>query len=52
MERRRYVDRENKIIVTDMRMLCWMSNKIRHDKIKYENIRKSIGISNIVKKFV
>ena len=34
---------ENQVSVAEMRMLCWMSGKNRHDRIRNDTIRESRG---------
>jgi len=43
---------ENQINVAEMRMLRWMSGKIRHDRIRNDTIRERVGVAPIVEKLV
>ncbi|KAL5150901.1 Mediator of DNA damage checkpoint protein 1 [Glycine soja] len=43
---------ENKVGVAEMRMLRWMCDKTRQDKIRNEAIRERVGIAPIVEKMV
>ncbi|RZC05226.1 Protein RER1B isoform E [Glycine soja] len=43
---------ENKVGVTEMRMLRWMCGKTRQDKIRNEAIRERVGVAPIVEKMV
>ena len=43
---------ENKLHVAKMRMLNWMSEHIRLDRIRNECIREKVGITLIVEKIV
>lgn len=42
---------ENKVSVVEMRMLCWIYGKTRHNKIKNDNIREC-WVTPIVEKMV
>ena len=43
---------ENQVSVAEMRMLCWMSGKNRHDRIRNDTIRERVGVAPIVEKLV
>ncbi|KAL5184284.1 Nicotinate phosphoribosyltransferase 1 [Glycine soja] len=43
---------ENKVGVAEMRMLRWMCDKTRQDKIRNEAIRERVGVAPIVEKMV
>jgi len=43
---------ESKVSVVEMRMLRWMSDKTRHDKIRNDIIRERVGVAPIVEKLV
>lgn len=43
---------ENKVSVLEMRMLRWLSGKIRRDKIRNDDIRENIGVAPIVEKML
>lgn len=43
---------ENKVSVTEMRMLRWMCSKSKRDKIRNDNIRESVGVAPTVEKMV
>lgn len=43
---------KSKIIAEKMRMVCWMSDKTRRDRIKNGNIRERISVAPIIVKMV
>ena len=45
---------ENQVSVAEMRMLCWMSGKTRHNMIRNDTIRERerVGVAPIVEKLV
>ena len=43
---------ENQVSVAEMRMLCWMSGKTRHDRIRNDTIREKVGVAPVVEKLV
>ena len=41
-----------KFNVVEMRILCWMSNHTKTDKIRNECIREKVGLAPIIEKLV
>jgi len=43
---------KHQVSVAEMRMLCWMSGKTRHDRIRNDTIREKVGVAPVVEKLV
>ncbi|KAF1863075.1 hypothetical protein Lal_00018922 [Lupinus albus] len=43
---------ENRLDIVEMRMLCWMSEHTRQDRIRNECTREKVGVASIVEKIV
>lgn len=49
--KRIHVDRENRVSVTVIKILCWMCRKTRHDKIRNDNITKRVLMTILQREF-
>lgn len=43
---------KNKVSVVEIMMLHWMCGNTKHDKIRNDNIRESVGVKSIVEKMM